>query len=168
MDDLETVHQVLDMDMQWSGSDVSLEQRRQELQRDISLSDWNDGSRIFGFRAICLRTSMQMIGLCGFHPWLWSPEQKAIFWPLLFNRPEAVEETTYASFELCIGYGLATAYRGQGYASEAATALITYAFDTLQAKRVLADTSRSNIDSRRVMERVGMRTVHHPTRPDEE
>lgn len=168
MDDLESAHQVLDVEMQWSGPDGSLEQRRQELQRDILLSTWNDGSRLFGFRGICLQAKEQLIGLCGFHPWLWTPSQKALFWPQLFDAPGAPHAYAYASFELSIGYGLSSSHRKQGYATEAANALIRYAFETLHVKRIFADTTRSNVGSINVMKRVNMRVARHPTRPDEE
>jgi RimJ/RimL family protein N-acetyltransferase len=165
---LETAHQILDVEMQWDGPDVSLEQRRQALQRDIMLAEWNDGSRLFGFRGIFLKTVDQLIGLCGFHPWLWTQAQKALFWPLLFGAPATTDEYAYASFELSIGYGLSSRHRGQGYATEAANALIEYAFNSLQVKRVFADTNRSNVGSINVMKRAGMRIAYHPARPDEE
>jgi RimJ/RimL family protein N-acetyltransferase len=110
----------------------------------------------------------QLVGLCGFHPWLWTPSQKALFWPQLFRIPEATDEYVHTSFELSILYGLSNKHRGQGYATEAANALIEYAFDTLQVRRVFADTNRSNVGSINVMKRVGMRIAYHPTRPDEE
>jgi RimJ/RimL family protein N-acetyltransferase len=132
------------------------------------LAEWNDGSRLFGARAIILNAKKQLIGLCGFHPWMWTPSQKALFWPALFSVPETPEVYTHASFELSILYGLSNKHRGQGYATEAAKALIAYAFETLQVKRVFADTTRSNVGSINVMKRVGMRIARHPTRPDEE
>ena len=168
MDDLETAHQILDLEMQWDGADVSLQQRRQDLQYNIKLAKWNDGSCLFGYRGIFLKVGEQLVGLCGFHPWLWTPSQKVLFWPELFRVPDTTDEYTHASFELSIFYGLSNKHRGQGYATEAANALIKYAFDTLQVKRVFADTTRSNVGSINVMKRVGMRIARHPTRPDEE
>ena len=166
--DLGAAHQVLDLEMEWDGADVSLQQRRQILQGYILLAEWNDGSRLFGSRGIFLKGTGQLVGLCGFHPWLWSPSQKALFWPALFSLAASQDAYTYASFELSILYGLSIKHRGQGYATEAAKALIAYAFDTLQVKRVFADTTRSNIASVNVMQRLGMRIAHHPTRPNEE
>ena len=168
IDDLETVHQILDPEMQWDGANVSLEQRRQDLQYNIKLAEWNDGSRLFGYRGIFLKVAEHLVGLCGFHPWLWTPSQKALFWPELFRVPETADEYAHASFELSILYGLSNKHRGQGYATEAANALMKYAFDTLQVKRVFADTNRSNVGSINVMKRVGMRIARHPTRPDKE
>ena len=167
-DDAAAAHQVLDLEMKWDGDDVSLPQRKQILQREIILADWHDGSRLFGARGLFLQETHQLVGLCGFHPWLWSPAQKALFWPTLLATTATPADYGHASFELSILYGLSDRQRGQGYATEAARALIAYAFDTLQVRRVFADTTRSNVGSINVMVRAGMRIARHPTRPDEE
>ena len=166
--DVATAHQVLDLEMQWDGDAVSPQQRAQILQGDIILANWNDGSRLFGTRGIFLHATGQLVGVCGFHPWLWTAAQKALFWPHVLDATAAPDEYGYASFELSILYGLAPKQRGQGYATEAAGRLIAYAFATLRVKRVFADTNRSNVGSINVMRRVGMRIARHPTRPDEE
>jgi RimJ/RimL family protein N-acetyltransferase len=56
-----------------------------------------------------------------------------------------------------VGWGLGVEYRGQGYATEAASALIDYGFGSLGLHRIYADTSSDNMASWRVMERLGMR-----------
>jgi ribosomal-protein-alanine N-acetyltransferase len=56
-----------------------------------------------------------------------------------------------------IGWALGIKYRGQGYATEAATALMEYGFALLGLHRIFADTSSGNTDSLQVMERLGMR-----------
>ncbi|MBN1139696.1 MAG: GNAT family N-acetyltransferase [Anaerolineae bacterium] len=56
-----------------------------------------------------------------------------------------------------IGWALGEAYRGQGYATEAARALVDYGFHTLGLQRIYADTSPDNLASWSVMERLGMR-----------
>jgi len=56
-----------------------------------------------------------------------------------------------------IGYALGIAHRGQGYATEAARALLAYSFTALDLHRVQATTSPTNRGSWRVMERLGMR-----------
>jgi RimJ/RimL family protein N-acetyltransferase len=55
-----------------------------------------------------------------------------------------------------IGYGLGIDYRGQGYATEAASAMIEYAFSVLKYHRIQAIASSANPASWRVMERLGM------------
>lgn len=56
-----------------------------------------------------------------------------------------------------VGWALAADYRGQGYATEAARALMDYGFSALGLHRIHADTNSDNRASRRVMERLGMR-----------
>jgi RimJ/RimL family protein N-acetyltransferase len=56
-----------------------------------------------------------------------------------------------------VGWALAAEYRGQGYATEAARALIDFGFAYLGLHRIHADTNSDNLSSLRVMERLGMR-----------
>lgn len=56
-----------------------------------------------------------------------------------------------------IGYALGVRYRGQGYATEVARALMVYGFEVLKYHRIQAETSTANPASYRVMERLGMR-----------
>ena len=55
-----------------------------------------------------------------------------------------------------IGYRLKRSSWGQGLATEGSQALITRAFDELDAERVVGTTLMANVRSRRVMERIGM------------
>ncbi len=60
--------------------------------------------------------------------------------------------------EVEIGYGIDPACQGQGYATEAARALIAWAFRSPACTSVIApNTKRSNVASNRVLEKVGMR-----------
>ena len=56
-----------------------------------------------------------------------------------------------------MGWALGVEYRGQGYATEAARALMDYGFNSLGLHRIHADTNSDNRASWRVMERLGMR-----------
>jgi ribosomal-protein-alanine N-acetyltransferase len=56
-----------------------------------------------------------------------------------------------------MGWALSVEYRGHGYATEAARALMDYGFDSLGLHRIHADTSTDNLASCRMMERLGMR-----------
>jgi len=56
-----------------------------------------------------------------------------------------------------IGYSLARAHWGQGYASEALEALLGYGFETLGLNRVEADIDPLNAGSGRVLEKLGFR-----------
>jgi len=63
-----------------------------------------------------------------------------------------------AAFTPCveIGWRLARACWGQGYATEAARAAAHYGFETLRLPEVLSFTVPGNVGSRRVMEKLGM------------
>lgn len=54
-----------------------------------------------------------------------------------------------------IGYGLAPAYRGQGFGTEMVAAFVQWATDQPEVRRVVAETLADNIASRRVLERSG-------------
>ncbi len=56
-----------------------------------------------------------------------------------------------------MGWALGVEYRGQGYATEAARALMDYGFNSLGLHRIHADTGTDNLASCRMMERLGMR-----------
>ena len=81
--------------------------------------------------AVTLRGEQTPIGHMMFHPW-YAPQIYEIGW--IFNQR----------------------YHGQGYATEAAYALLAYGFDVLQIHRVIATCQRENVPSYRVMEKLGM------------
>jgi len=58
-----------------------------------------------------------------------------------------------------VGYTIAPAFQGRGYATEAVGALVDYAFERLGADVVRAYASADNVPSIRVAEKVGMRLV---------
>lgn len=53
-----------------------------------------------------------------------------------------------------IGYDIAKAYWGKGYAPEAISALLTYAFDTLKLNRIEAKVEPENINSSKVLRKL--------------
>jgi RimJ/RimL family protein N-acetyltransferase len=86
--------------------------------------------------AVLLKTDNMLIGHMVFHPWF-APQTYEIGW--VFNRT----------------------YHGQGYATEAAMALLQYGFEALQLHRVVATSQPENVASCRVMEKLGMRREAH-------
>lgn len=67
-----------------------------------------------------------------------------------------------APFTPCIeiGWRLAAAHWDRGYATEAASAAVSFGFETLALDEIVAFTVPANARSRRVMERIGM--AHDP------
>jgi ribosomal-protein-alanine N-acetyltransferase len=88
--------------------------------------------RGFGFWAVELKSTNELIGHCGLQH--------------LDNTPE-VE----------IGYAIGKNYWRQGLTSEAAQATLRYAFEALQLDRVVAVAVPVNAGSTRVMEHIGMK-----------
>lgn len=87
--------------------------------------------------AVVERASVTVIGDCG-----------------LFRCEDA-----WAFGELEIAYRLRRASWGSGLATEAAGAVLRYAFDELHAERVVADADGGNARSLRVLEKLGMQLV---------
>ena len=80
--------------------------------------------------------SGQLVGHMVFHPWL----------------GRATHE---------IGWVISSGHQGRGYATEAARALIDFAFCTLRCHRLVATCQPENVASWRVMEKLGMRREAH-------
>ena len=70
-----------------------------------------------------------------------------------------------------LGWRLATPFWGQGYATEGARRAVAYGFDELGLSELIAFTTRQNLPSQRVMQKLGMTTdpaddFEHPDHPD--
>jgi RimJ/RimL family protein N-acetyltransferase len=65
-------------------------------------------------------------------------------------------ERKRSSREWAIGWGINPGLWGRGYASEAALAVLRFAFEELKAHRVMASCHADNLASARVMEKLGM------------
>jgi RimJ/RimL family protein N-acetyltransferase len=89
-------------------------------------------ARGYSFVAVCRRDTGELLGDAGLHP--------------LGSTGPDVE----------LGYTLARAAWGRGYATELGQALVEYAFETLGVPRVTAQVEPANEASRRVLEKLGM------------
>jgi ribosomal-protein-alanine N-acetyltransferase len=95
---------------------------------------WRDEQPRYKFQlAITLRSSGQLIGNCG------------------------VRSSSHKSWEAEMGYELDSRYWKQGYATEAAGAMMDFGFQELRLHRIWAHCIAENVASARVMERLGMR-----------
>jgi [ribosomal protein S5]-alanine N-acetyltransferase len=99
-----------------------------------------------------------------------SAEERAarVGWPFLIMLRD--ENAMVGSMDLsiesdrssgAIGYWLGEDYWGQGYATEAAVAVIGFAFDILKLNEVTANALPDNQRSIRVLEKAGLRHVGH-------
>jgi RimJ/RimL family protein N-acetyltransferase len=86
----------------------------------------------FGMYVVELKETGAPIGLCGFVKRDWLPD-------------------------VDIGFAFLPQYRSQGYAYESATAVRRYGHEVLGLSRIVAIVSPSNVDSIRLLERIGLR-----------
>jgi ribosomal-protein-alanine N-acetyltransferase len=100
----------------------------------------------YGDRAIVSRGSGAVIGSVGFAPCL-----------MPFGQLPSFEPTTRFTSEMGLFWALFPEHWGHGYATEAAAAMIGYAFGQLRLRRIVATTEHDNTRSINVMRRLGMR-----------
>jgi RimJ/RimL family protein N-acetyltransferase len=105
----------------------------------------------YGERAVVLVETGEVVGLVGLVPLLGPFSQ-------LDGSPPGGTSTP----ELGLYWALAPESRGQGYATEAATALGRALFAELNPRRLLATTEHANLASQAVMRRLGMRMLTNP------
>ena len=163
MQDLEDVHRLLDIELRDAkmGSDImdTLDERAQWLQ--WAVLNYEQLAKLYqppyGDRAVVLKSNGKLIGACGFVPCLSCFEQLPGF-----GSAQSSGDSSLATTEFGLFYAISPAYQGQGYATEAAQALIEYAFGYLRLKRVIAETDYDNLASIGVMRKLGMRIEKNP------
>lgn len=163
--DLRAIHRIMDacFDRGAKGSDpAALAERGNWLRWQIASYEWlaKLHQPPYGDRAVVLRSSGELIGAAGYVP---------SFMP--FNQlpgmgaghiPPGITTPEFGLF-----WAIDPAYQGQGYATEAATALAGHAFRVLRVRRLVATTEHDNIASQAVMRKLGMR-IERNVLPDPE
>lgn len=96
----------------------------------------------FGMYVVTLRGSGEAVGSCG------------------LIRRESLDDVD-------IGFAFLPQYRGQGYATEAAAAVLEYGVKSIGLKRIVAIVSAANHRSIRILERIGLRYERMLRLPDE-
>jgi [ribosomal protein S5]-alanine N-acetyltransferase len=105
----------------------------------------------YGDRAIVKRDNNELIGSVGFAPCL-----------MPFGQLPSFEPTTRFTSEVGLFWALFPEHWGHGYATEAAAAMIAFAFGELRLRRIVATTEHDNTRSMNVMRRLGMRLERNP------
>ncbi len=106
--------------------------KRREAANWINLVSSRWEKEKIGFCAVIEKSSEKFIGWCG-----------------LWHLAETNEtEVGYALFKECWG---------KGYAAEASEAFLRYGFEDLKLEKIVAVAQPNNQNSRRVMEKLGMR-----------
>ncbi|MFM7583648.1 MAG: GNAT family N-acetyltransferase [Caldilinea sp.] len=166
IEDLDAIFEILDI----ASSDVDINdpaavaEARGDRQRWLEWSIRNDGafSQLHqlscGDRAVVLRASNDLIGAVGLAPVLLPFEQLPFF-----RRPGAsAMRPAPNSSEIGLYWEIVAHQRRQGYATEAAAALVRYAFDTLHLQRIVATTTYDNDASIGIMRKLGMTVERNP------
>jgi len=105
----------------------------------------------YGDRAIVLRSTREIVGSVGFAPCL-----------MPFGQLPSFEPTTRFTSEIGLFWALFPEHEHHGYVTEAAAAMISYAFTQLRLRRIVATTEHDNTRSINVMRRLGMRLERNP------
>ena len=106
----------------------------------------------YGDRAIVRKSDGALVGAVGFAPCL-AP----------FGRLPSFGGTPHRTPEVGLFWALLPEHWGKGYATEAARAMVSYAFDGLELGRIVATTENDNVRSIAVMKRLGMTIERNPS-----
>jgi RimJ/RimL family protein N-acetyltransferase len=113
----------------------------------------------YGDRAIVLRETGLLIGSVGLVPYM---DTFNIVPGLRFIHSDDGSKPR-ATAEVGMFWAIDPAHQGQGYATEAARAMIDYLFTGVHLQRVIATTAFDNLASQAVMRKLGMRLERNET-----
>src|SRR4051794_1050575 len=111
----------------------------------------------YGDRAVTLKSTGEVIGAVGLVQSFGPFEKLESF----RSRLRAAPGGRFTP-EMGLFWAIATPQRGVGYASEAASALVYFAFESLNVDRLVATTEHANAASIGVMRRLGMTINRNP------
>lgn len=136
LDDVDAMHAINSdpLVMQYFPSIPSYEETRQLIHNMIEKQK-RDGYSLY---AVELKENHELIGLVG-----------------LLHRSKEELETSFAPCTE-IGWRIASKHWNKGYATEAAHAVLNYAFEKLALNEVVSFTAAPNIPSQRVMQKIGL------------
>jgi RimJ/RimL family protein N-acetyltransferase len=132
LEDLDVIHHILDIELRTADFGSEQAKTREERERWLqwTVLSYDELARLYqppyGDRAMVLKSTQQVIGACGFVPSL-GPFGHL---PSLHAASQDALAHLYSP-EFGLYYALSPAYQRQGYATEAAQALINYAFTQL-------------------------------------
>jgi [ribosomal protein S5]-alanine N-acetyltransferase len=160
LDEVAVIHRILDQafgDGTQIDDPAALAERRSWVQWSALSQEWLPRLHQppYGDRAVVLKATGALIGAVGYVPCL-AP----------FEQLPALRDTTqpcgYATPEVGLFWAIEPAQQRQGYATEAAQAMIQHAFTQLGLKRIIATTEYTNMASQGVMRKLGMQVLRNP------
>jgi RimJ/RimL family protein N-acetyltransferase len=110
----------------------------------------------YGDYAIRDRQSAALIGSIGLVP-------SVVPWGVFPQFRDTGASQLALTPEFGLFWAVASPFRGQGYATEAAAAFSRHLFSAVNIKRLVATTERHNFESQRVMHKLGMALYENPT-----
>ncbi len=159
-DDLHAIHRILDQTL-GDGSKIAeeeaLSERRSWLEWSRLSAEWLPKmfQPPYGDRAVVLKRTDEVIGAVGFVPCFDVFEQ-------IPGLSRGGPPSACRVAELGLFWAIDPDQQRQGYATEAAQALIDFAFQQLRVKRLIATTEYDNLASIGVMRKLGMRIEKNP------
>jgi RimJ/RimL family protein N-acetyltransferase len=111
----------------------------------------------YGDYAVVLKSSGEVIGAVGLVPSFGPFEKLAAL-----GYPRRGKPAVRFTPELGLFWAIAPAHQGRGYATEAARAMVRFAFDELNVARLVATTEHDNAASIAVMRKLGMTIERNP------
>jgi [ribosomal protein S5]-alanine N-acetyltransferase len=161
--DLDSVYRFFDLDS--SGSEPGFDEKEALRQR----ADWLQWASLnprqlaeldqppYGDRAVILKQPGVLIGAVGYVPCLAPFSQLPNF-----DYYDPTGNPSYFTAELGLYYAISPSSQMQGFATEAAAALVGYAFLDLRIKQIIATTEYNNLASQGVMRKLGMTLASNP------
>ena len=156
-DDLQTIHRILDQtfgDGTIVANESALQERKSWLEWSILNQEWfpKMNQTRYGDRAIVLKATNQVVGSVGYVPLL------DVYWQI----PElGIVARGYTTPEVGLFWVIDPQHQRQGYATEAAQAMIDHAFKQWRLARILATTDYSNAASQGVMLKLRMKLTRN-------
>lgn len=160
IDDLETCHRLY-LDIEWADMTASDSENRERRRKwlEWTVRNYQELARLqqppYGERVVELKNGNRFVGLVGLVPLLKPFAQLTSFGGL-------APELAPFSAEVGLFWAITPTLQRRGIATEAAGAMINYAFETLKLGRILAGTEYKNEASIGVMRRLGMRIERNP------
>ena len=159
LDDLAAVYQLLDVDLADAdfGSEAPKAMAEREAWLRWTVLNYEQLDQLYqppyGERAITLRATGQIIGLVGFVQSL-GPWERLAGYTAASPQPNQRFTPAFGMY-----WAIAPSCQGQGYATEAARAMLAYAFEHIGLRQAIASTSYDNLASQAVMRHLGMRLL---------
>lgn len=166
-EDLAPLHRISDLcfgDGTKVDDAVAIEQgRRMHMWRVLNEEMLDQlGQAPYGDRAVCLKDTGKMIGAVGYVPYLDAFNMIPAL-RYFAGDPNDDGSRPRATAEVGLFWMMDPAHRRKGYATEAAQAMVNYAFNQMHLVRIVATTAFDNVASQAVMRRLGMTLYRNET-----